>query len=334
VNTALPALSVSLGYWQDRPAAEALLTARAAEELGYGELWVGEMATYDAFALATRIAAITERIRLVIGPLAVAVRDPMLIARGVASVADLTGRPVDVALGTSSPVVVDDWHGRSRARSVTALWESAQAVRALLSGEKTDFEGEVVRTRGYRLRLDAPGSGITVAAFGPAAITAAARFADRMVLNLITPRSAAGLVGRMRAAAADAGRAPPRVAAWVCAAAVGPAAVEQIRRGIVGYLAAPGYGEMFADAGFGDVVAHARSRPHPRELLAAIPDALVEAVALVGDHAAIRDRLAGYAAAGVDEVAVVPASVDGDPGGRRTLATLRGVTDAAPTMER
>jgi probable F420-dependent oxidoreductase len=320
---ATPELAVSLGFWQDRPPAEARLTARAADRLGYDELWVGEMATYDAFALASVIGAETERIGLTVGPLAVAVRDPMTIARGVASVADLTGRRVGVAIGTSSPLVVGEWHGRDRGRPVTRLRESATVLRELLDGNKPSFDGETVRTRGYHLRLDAPRSELTVAAFGPAAVGIAAG-ADRMVLNLITPASAEALVRRLRKAAAEAGRQAPRVAAWVTAA-VDPteAAVEQIRRAVVGYLAAPGYGEMFAEAGFGDVVEFARTRPHPRELLAAVPVELVQAVGLVGDEAAIRDRLAEYGRAGVDEVALVPASVDADPGGERTLAALR-----------
>ena len=37
-----------LGLWQDRDPLEALETARIADELGYPELWVGEMATFDA----------------------------------------------------------------------------------------------------------------------------------------------------------------------------------------------------------------------------------------------------------------------------------------------
>lgn len=318
-----PRLTVSLGFWQDRPPGEARLTARAADRLGYDELWVGEMATYDAFALASVIGAETGRIGLTVGPLAVAVRDPMTIARGVASVADLTGRRVDVAIGTSSPLVVGEWHGRDRSRSVTRLRESATVLRELLDGGKPSFDGETVRARGYHLRLDAPGSELTVAAFGPAAVGVAAAAADRMVLNLITPASAGALVRRLREAAA-AGRAAPRVAAWVTAA-VDPteAAVEQIRRAVVGYLAAPGYGEMFVEAGFGDVVAFARTRPHPRELLAAVPVELIQAVGLVGDEAAVRAKLAEYAAAGVDEVALVPSSVDADPGGEKTLAALR-----------
>jgi alkanesulfonate monooxygenase SsuD/methylene tetrahydromethanopterin reductase-like flavin-dependent oxidoreductase (luciferase family) len=62
-----PRLSVSLGLWLDRPADEVLATADAADAAGYPELWVGEMATYDAFALATAVGLRTQRIDLTVG---------------------------------------------------------------------------------------------------------------------------------------------------------------------------------------------------------------------------------------------------------------------------
>ncbi|MEU8135895.1 LLM class F420-dependent oxidoreductase [Streptodolium elevatio] len=315
-------LSVSLGLWQDRPPQEALRTAEAADRLGYEELWIGEMATYDAFVLAVAVAARTTRIPLVLGPLAVTVRDPAMIAAGAASVADLTGRQVAVALGTSSTVVVEDWHGRSRARAARALEDSARTVRTLLAGGRSDGVGEVVRSSGYRLRLPAVSGPLTVAAFGPAALRTAARHADRLVLNLVSPETAADLVADLEKAARAAGRPRPTVALWACAALGGGTGqgVEQLRRGLVSYLAAPGYGDMFARAGFGDVVAYARTRPHPRDLLAAIPPEIVDVVAVTGEPAA---RMAAYAAAGVDELVLVPAATDADPGGAATLAAAR-----------
>lgn len=67
------------------------------------------------------------------------------------------------------------------------------------------------------------------------------------------------------------GRERPRVALWVCGARDDDAAAMlQLRTGVVGYLAAAGYAEMFQRAGFARQVELARSRPHPRELLAAI----------------------------------------------------------------
>src|SRR5687768_4176655 len=108
----MPPAGVALGYWQDADPLEALLTAELADGLGYRELWLGEMATFDAFALATAVGLRTSSIGLTVGPLAPAVRDPAGLAMGVASVAALVGRPVQLAIGSSSPVVVEQWHGR------------------------------------------------------------------------------------------------------------------------------------------------------------------------------------------------------------------------------
>ena len=314
-------LSVSLGLWQDRPSIEALDTALAADELGFARLWIGEMATYDAFALA---AALPGRIPLVLGPFAVAVRTPVQIAIGAATVAELTGRTVEVAIGSSSPVVVSAWHGRAAPTPARALAETAQALRTLLDGGRADVDGTVVRTRGYRLRAPAPGGPVTIAAFGPQAVRVAGRYADRMVLNLLPPAVAARLVAGVRDAAADAGREPPRVAAWVTAAVDPDAeAMARLARGVVGSLGVPGYGEAFAEAGFGDLVRFARTGPSPRELLAAVPESLAAAVGAIGTADDVRSRIAEYTAAGVDEVCLVPVATDADPAGRRTLAAVR-----------
>jgi probable F420-dependent oxidoreductase len=344
---------VSLGLWQDRPAGEVVRTAEVADALGYGEIWIGEMATFDAFALGAVVAGRTSRAALTVGPLAVAVRDPVMIAMGAGSLAELTGRTVNVALGSSSPVVVEQWHGRRQERTALALAESATAVRTLLAGGKADVRGEVISTRGFRLRTRAPGTPLTIAAFGRGAVKAAARHADRMVINLVTPKSAARLVQMLHDECRAAGRPVPPVAVWlatvVSPAETGPAqggvtrggvtqggvtqggvtqggpaaeSIEQLRRGLVAYISAPGYGEMFAEAGFGDVVRFARTRPHPGELLAAIPAELTGHVSLVGDQRAVRARLAEYASAGVDEVALVPGSSDADPAGVATLTAL------------
>ena len=70
-----PELAVRLPYWLDRPAGEALDIARQAESMGIGELWLGEMATFEAFTLAGAVAAARPGLRLVIGPLPVTLRD-------------------------------------------------------------------------------------------------------------------------------------------------------------------------------------------------------------------------------------------------------------------
>ncbi|NUU21714.1 MAG: LLM class flavin-dependent oxidoreductase, partial [Streptomycetaceae bacterium] len=159
-------LTVVVASRPNVPPEEDLRVAEVADRLGYPELWVGDGFVWDAFALAAAIGTATARIPLTVGPIPVTVRDPATIARSAASVAKVAGRPVGVALGTSSIRVVERMHGRSRARAVTALAESAQAVRRLFAGEQADFAGEVLASHGYRLRLDPPGGTITLAAFG------------------------------------------------------------------------------------------------------------------------------------------------------------------------
>lgn len=308
-------LTAVIGMWLDRPPEEALHTASLADRLGYDELWIGEMASWDAFALATAAGLATDRIAMTLGPFAVAVRTPMTIAMGAASVGALTGREIGVAIGTSSAIVVEHWHGRSRSRSAAVLEESARALRPLLAGERA--EG------GYRLRLDPPRGPFTIAAFGDRAVETAAAYADRMVINLVSPEQAGSLRGRLEEAAARHGRPAPRLAAWVPAAVdPEPEALAQLIRGLVPYLAAPGYGEMFTQAGYGEVVELARKGVTPKELLTALPIDITGTVGLVGSAASVKARLAAYAEAGVDEVAIVPAT-GGDPGGERTLAALR-----------
>ena len=324
-------LEVSLGLWQDRPPGEVVDTAALADSLGYRAVWIGEMATWDAFALATHIGATLRHSSLVLGPLAVAVRDPAMIAVGVASVAALTGREVAVALGTSSTTVVEAWHGRSRRRPGLALLESAAAVRGLLAGRRSGPDGDVVRGHGFRLRLPPSSAELIVAAFGPMAIAAAAAHADTMVLNLVDPAAVRALTGQLTRSADVIGRPRPQVAVWAtCAVDPGPEALEQLRRGVVGYLAAPGYADMFAAAGFGELVAFAATGPHPRDLLAAVPAELVAAVGLIGKRDTVRNRMIEYFAAGADRLVIVPSATDQDPAG---AITLRVAAEIARELE-
>ena len=314
-------ISAVVGMWLDRPPEEALHTAVLADRLGYGELWLGETGTWDAFALATAVGLATDSIALTVGPLPVAVRDAAMIAMGAASVTALTRRRVGVALGTSNPTLVEDWHGRSRAGAADALEGSVRAVATLLGGGRTNG------VNGYRLRLGPPEGPLTVAALGDRAIAAAAAPADRMVINLVTPGQAAGLKERLDTAAKKAGRPAPRLAAWMPAAVDPvPESYAQLIWGLVPYLNAPGYSANLAAAGFADAVRLARAGTAPRELLTALPLELAGTIGLAGDLAAVRSRLAAYADAGVDEVAVVPVT-GGDPGGERTLRALRELRD-------
>ena len=292
--------SVVLGQWLDRPLQADLDVAVMADELGYTELWVPEMAKADSPSMAAVIAERTDQIALTLGPLPVTVRSSVQIAIALQTVA-LTGRRVNVALGTSSSLVAR-WHDRSRQGAADRLGTTRSELAALLDGE---------RVNGFRLsQPPEPPASITVAAFGPRAVDAAAQ-ADRMVLNMVTVETAGRLAVQH-----------PNTAVWLCAA-IDPTDEERawLARGFVGYLAAPGYAEMFVEAGYGELVEFARSRPGPKEVYARMPGDLIDQVALVGDEQTVRTRIADYEAAGVAEVCLVPPAPD-LPSARRTLVLL------------
>jgi len=311
---------VAVAREDDSPVEEPLRVAALADRLGYREVWAGEGPTWDAFVLAAAIGRATERVALTAGPVPVSVRDPYTMARGAASAAALVGRPVGVALGTSSKRVVEGVHDRPRTRPAAVLEESAAAVRRLLHASPGE---PVVPGSPFRRRLSPPGGPLTVAAFGPRAIATAAAHADRMLLDVVSPEQVRGLRAQLDAAAEKAGRTPPTLAAWLPAAVEPvPESLAQVLDSIAGYLTVPGYSEVFVEAGFGEAVMLAATGADRETLLRALPPRAAAMLGLVGDLDAVRARIDAYAEAGLDEIALVPATA-GDPGGERTLTALK-----------
>jgi probable F420-dependent oxidoreductase len=298
---------LALPFWLDRPPLEALDVARAAEAAGWDELWVGEMASFDAFALAGAIARTTARIELTVGPLPVTLRDPVALAMGVSSVAELGGRSAHLALGASSALVTAGWHGVRAPASVGRFRETVALCRSLFAGERSDVSGDHVTSHGFRLRLGAAGATVSIAAFGPKLLDLAAVVADRVVLAHVTTDQVRAVRARIDATAAAAGVAPPRLVVWV-SVGIGDAAAEQIRRALVAYVGQRGYADMFHAAGFAATVELARSGAGPKEVLAALPPTVLDAVSACGDAERIRARLDAVRAAGADDVCVVPST--------------------------
>jgi probable F420-dependent oxidoreductase len=255
-------LEVALPFWLDRPDDEAMEVALAACDAGFDAVWIGEMATYDAFALATAVGLRAPDMTLKIGPLAVGVRSPVTLALGVSTVASLTGSRVDIALGASSPAIVAGWHDRLWEHHVTVMRETIECLRSILTGDRVEYIGRHVTSRGFRLRGARPETRIALGAFGPGMIRVAAQHADEVVLNLASPTRVSEVRAVIDAAAGVVGRNAPRLTVWV-PVALNPraAAHAQLAAQLAVYLGPPGYGEMFSALGFDDLVRTARAGP-------------------------------------------------------------------------
>jgi probable F420-dependent oxidoreductase len=330
-----PRIEAVLPFWLDRPDEEALDIAVAAREAGLDTLWIGEIGTFDAAALATAVGHRAPGMRLKIGPLAIGVRSPVSIALAASSVATLTGSDVEIALGASSPVIVSGWHDRDWAHSAARMEETIGCLRALLAGRRSDHDGRHVRSHGFRLRHPLPDTPIAAAAFGPAMTRVAARHADEVVLNLVPPAHVRAVRASVDAEAAAAGRPPPRLAVWVAAALdPGDEARAQLAAQVAIYLAPPGYGEMFSELGFADLVRRARTGEPRAELARSVPSELLGQVCAVGSRDEVASRIAAYLDAGADSVGVAPSTAE-DPGGRAVLsAVARRASGAAAQFMR
>lgn len=322
-----------LPYWLDRPELEALEVAEAVDAAGIDGLWIGEMATFDAFALATAIGARAPGLGLRIGPLPISVRTPASIALGASTVAAVAGAEVDIALGASSPFIVSGWHDRDWSHGVGRMRETIECLRPILRGERGDYDGRYVRSHGFRLRNPLPHSRIGVGAFGPSMMRLAAEFADEVVLNLASPQRVSQVREQIERQATAVGRVPPHVTAWVpVAVRPGQAALGQLAGQLAVYLGPPGYGEMFCDLGFGDLVERARSGARRADLAAAIPLELAGQLAALGDPNQVAERIRAYLDAGADTVAVIPVTAE-DPAGRVALGCAADVARNIPTPQ-
>ena len=327
-------LQVVAPFWLDRPDGEVIEIAAEARRNGFGVMWLGEMATFDAFALATAVGLRTPGLALKIGPLAVGVRSPVALALGLASVSALTGAHADLALGASSPDIVSGWHDRPWVAVAARARETVEAVRSILAGERAAYAGEHVRTHGFRLRAPQPDAKISLAAFGPSMTRVAAATADEIVLNLVTPERVAQVRAIVDAEARSRERPPPEIAVWVTVALdPGIATLTQMAAQIAVYLRPPGYGEMFTELGFGSLVDRARAGAKRSELAGEISVELLGEVCAVGSNSQIQARLASYRAAGATRIGIVPATAE-DFAGHRVLAALRPHAGQGPAQAR
>jgi probable F420-dependent oxidoreductase len=315
-------LDVVAPFWLDRPDEEALEIAVQAQRNGFGAMWLGEMATFDAFALATAVGLRAPGLALKIGPLACGVRSPVALALGLASVATLTGAHADLALGASSPDIVSGWHERPWTALAPRARETVEAVRSILAGERAAYCGKHVRTHGFRLKQPQPDAKISLAAFGPAMTRVAALAADEIVLNLVTPERVAQVRAIVDAQARSREQPPPEIAVWVTVALdPGTATLAQMAAQIAVYLRPPGYGEMFTQLGFGSLVDRARAGARRSDLAKEITIELLDQVCAVGSRYQVVARLASYRAAGATRIGIVPATAE-DPAGQRVLGAV------------
>lgn len=300
--------------------------ARAAGELGYGSFWVAETTGAEAFSSLAAAGAASPGIGLGTGVLALQLRTPMVAAMGAATLQALHPE-VDVLLGigVSSPVVTERWHGVPYGdRPLARTREYVQLLQLCLSGESVTFEGEFFHCNRFKLgvRLGEKRPKVVVAALGPQMLRMAGELADGVLLNYLPSSHVPWSVDQVRAGGDATVYAYAHVG--VCERADG---IEAARRDLFSYAVVDSYARSFDAAGFGTEVAEIRQRhaAGDREgAVAAVSDAMVDAIDVMGDAGHVQATVQAYVDAGVDVPVVMPLPWGPD---RRAVvdATMRAV---------
>jgi probable F420-dependent oxidoreductase len=126
--------------------------AHAAEEVGFDSIWVGdhylyrgdgrpERGPWEGWTLLAGLATVTERVRL--GPLVACLNfhPPVVLAKVAATVDELSGGRLVVAVGAGWNRVEFDALGISYANRASRFEEAFEIVRRLLAGERVSFAG-------------------------------------------------------------------------------------------------------------------------------------------------------------------------------------------------
>lgn len=184
----------------------------AMEELGYDSLWLSDTASLGGAAPLTALAAVaarTERLKLGTSVLVLPARNPVLLARELATVDVLSGGRMLPAggLGIDLPAELEAM-GVARDERVARLEEVVRMVKALWSGEPVTLRGRFWSLTDVQLaplptrrKLE-----FWLAGLAPAALRRVGRVGDGWLASQVGPDEFADMAGVIRASAADAGR--------------------------------------------------------------------------------------------------------------------------------
>jgi probable F420-dependent oxidoreductase len=209
------------------PATAGEIAVRA-EELGYDSLWAGEHVVVprprvapsplepdepmlDPIVLLAHLAARTRHVRLGTGVIVLPQRNPLVLAKQLASLDVLSGGRLEVGIGAgylepelrALGVPMDERGSRTD--------EYLAAMRALWEGDPPAFEGRHVRFSGVDahprpVQRPLP---VVIGGHAPAAHRRAARSAEGWYGFGLSPEATAEQVAGLRAAVADRGRDRP-----------------------------------------------------------------------------------------------------------------------------
>jgi F420-dependent oxidoreductase-like protein len=308
--------------------------AQEAELLGFDSAWAAEAWGTDAVTVLSWLAATTSTIKVGSAIMQIPGRTPANTAMTAATLDLLSGGRFQLGLGTSGPQVAEGWHGQPWGEPLEKTREYVEIVRSILRRETLEHHGsqydiphdgtglgKPLKLMMRPLRADLP---IYLAAIGPRAVAQAFEIADGWLPIFLSPERWRDALGSPEVR--DGFEIAP------CVNVVVGDDVQACRDELkpllalyVGGMGARGqnfYTRLVTRYGYEAEATEIQSLyldGKPRDAAAAVPDALVDEVALVGPKERIADRLDAWRESGATTLLCATHQLEA----LRTLADLQ-----------
>ncbi|HEX9818536.1 MAG TPA: LLM class flavin-dependent oxidoreductase [Methylomirabilota bacterium] len=198
-----------------KPPAEQFELVRRIEALGFESVWTGDHVSFhtpihESLTLLATFVPITSRIRLGTAVYLLALRAPAIAAKATASLDVLSGGRLifGVGVGGENPREFELCGVPHRERGARVT-EGIDVVRTLWRDTPASFKGRFTRFENVSIDpkpVQQPGPPVWIGGRSDAALTRAGRQGDGWVSYVVQPERYAQSVGKIRAAAAAAGR--------------------------------------------------------------------------------------------------------------------------------
>jgi alkanesulfonate monooxygenase SsuD/methylene tetrahydromethanopterin reductase-like flavin-dependent oxidoreductase (luciferase family) len=291
---------------------------RRAEDLGFDGVFIPE-SYCDALAYAQAVALATSRLRVGTAIVNVYLRQPTLLAAEAAAVQEFSGGRLLLGLGVGHRVVNEPL-GIDMSDPLGKMRDVIGTLRAAW-------------TKGPHQPRPAVAPKVLAASLAPRMIELAGELSDGPIFNLFPLARYPRALAALRRGAERAGRDVESLE--ICHFTTcylsddRRAALHEAKRMLARYANLPFYGNMLAASGFRAEVGAVRAAWRTRDVAAAeraVSDAMADAVTLVGDAAACRERLRAYEIAGATLTIVFPNPV----GESRVAAVERALAAFSP----
>ena len=327
---------------------------KEADRLGYYAVWTAEAYGSDCITPLTWIGAQTQQINLGTAIMQMPARTPAMTAMTAMTLDQLSGGRMLLGLGLSGPQVVEGWHGVAYGKPLGRTREYVQIVRTILQREdrlvhdgkhyQIPYTGDDATGLGKPLksilhgRADMP---IYIAAIGPKNVQLSAEIGDGWLPIFFSPTHYADTFAEHVDAGFARAGAEKSLSNFDIAPTVSVVVgddVEACRNMLkpmlalyVGGMGAKGknfYYDLVSRYGFADAAEEVQElylQGKKMEATAAIPDALVDEIALCGPKERIKERLSLWQKSPITTMNIATQ----DPLAVRTMAELVLGTTAA-----